>query len=143
MAENEVAILRDYTGCGYEITRAGKDVAVLGLGNFHKLGSELLDALAAKGIRGTLVNPRGATVLDADVLENLKKEHRLTVTLEDGVIDGGFGEKIARYYGTSGMKVLVKGAPKQFADRYDYDRFLRDCGLTVGQMADEIAAVLG
>lgn len=141
--ENEVAILKDYTGCGYEITRAGKDVAVLGLGNFHKLGSELLDALAAKGIRGTLVNPRGATVLDADVLENLKKEHRLTVTLEDGVIDGGFGEKIARYYGTSGMKVLVKGAPKQFADRYDYDRFLRDCGLTVGQMADEIAAVLG
>ena len=84
------------------------------------------------------INPRGATVIDAETLESLKKDHELIVTLEDGVVDGGFGEKIARHYGTSGMKVLVKGLRKKFEDRYDYQQLFESNSLTVPQMVAEI-----
>ncbi len=140
--ENECALLADYADCSYEITRRGGKVAILALGNFYELGQRLHAALAAKQIDATLVNPRGATILDAAALEALKRDHQLVITLEDGVIDGGFGEKIARYYGASAMNVLVKGAAKKFADRYDADEFLRQNGLTVDQMTEEILSLL-
>ena len=137
--ENDATVLGDYSDCGYEVTRKGSGVAILGLGNFYALGGELREALKARGIDATLVNPRGATVVDAVALDALKTGHSLVVTLEDGVVDGGFGDKIARYYGPSGMKVLVKGAAKKFADRYDYGEFFRANRLTVEQMVDDIA----
>ena len=136
--ENDVTILDDYADCGYEVTHRGRRVAIIGLGNFYKLGGELREALAARGIDATLINPRGATVLDVVALDALKADHEIVVTLEDGVVDGGFGEKIARYYGPSEMKVLVKGAAKKFADRYDYTEILKDNGLTVEQIVAQI-----
>lgn len=136
--ENDVTILDDYADCGYEVTHRGRRVAIIGLGNFYKLGGELREALAAKGIDATLINPRGATVLDVATLDALTMDHEIVVTLEDGVVDGGFGEKIARYYGPSEMKVLVKGAAKKFADRYDYTEILKDNGLTVEQIVAQI-----
>lgn len=142
--ENDVEILSDYSSpVRYNITRRGKDVAILGLGNYYKLGSELADALAAKGIHATLVNPRTATEIDAETLEGLKAEHRLVITLEDGAVDGGFGEKIARYYGTSDMKVLVRGAAKRFADRYSVADFLAANRLTVSQLVADSESILG
>ena len=86
------------------------------------------------GVDATLVNPRFITGVDEALLEDLKRDHTLVVTLEDGVLDGGFGEKIARYYGASGMKVLNYGIRKEFADRYDAGELLRDNRLTAPQI---------
>lgn len=141
--ENDVPVLADYDGpVPYAVTRKGRDVAILGLGNFYKLGTELADALRAKGVEATLVSPRTATELDVPALEMLKTDHRVVVTLEDGAVDGGFGEKIARHYGPSSMKVLVRGARKRFEDRYDYVELLRTNGLTVPQLVEDAMAAL-
>lgn len=141
---NDVTILSDYSGLlRYDVTRRGKDVAILGLGNFYKLGAELADALAAKGVSATLVNPRSATELDAETLDALAADHHLVVTLEDGVVDGGFGEKVARYCAARGdMKVLVRGAAKTFADRYAYDAFLELNRLTIPQLLVDVRRLI-
>ena len=139
---NDVEVLSDYSGpIRYDVTRRGRDVAILGLGNFYKLATELADALAAKGVAATLVNPRVASELDVATLDGLKADHRLVVTLEDGVIDGGFGEKVARHFGTSDMKVLVRGVAKTFADRYDVEELLSANRLTVPQLVADVMAL--
>ncbi|KAB5267214.1 1-deoxy-D-xylulose-5-phosphate synthase, partial [Bacteroides stercoris] len=81
------------------------------------------------------------TGVDEALLEDLKRDHTLVVTLEDGVLDGGFGEKIARYYGAAGMKVLNYGIRKEFADRYDAGELLRDNRLTAPQIVEDIKKV--
>ena len=79
--------------------------------------------------------------VDTEMLEELKKEHRYVITLEDGVLDGGFGEKIARYYGDSTMKVICRGIPKEFLDRYDAGKLQEECRLTSGRIADDIRSL--
>ena len=86
----------------------------------------------------TLINPRYITGVDETLMEELKTGHELVVTLEDGVLDGGFGEKIARYFGCSPMKVLNFGARKEFVDRFDVQTFLKQNHLTASQIADDI-----
>ena len=141
--ENDVHILEDYSGyIAYDVTRKGKEVAIVGVGNFYQLGSELADALMKKGVKATLINPRVITQLDVRTLNSLKRNHSLVVTLEDGVIDGGFGEKVARFYGDSAMKVLVRGAAKKFVDRYDYGEFLKVNRLTVKQLVADTMKLL-
>ena len=126
----------------YEVAHRGGQVAVLGLGSFFQLGEEVVGKLKEEtGVDATLVNPRFITGVDEALLEDLKRDHTLVVTLEDGVLDGGFGEKIARYYGTSGMKVLNYGIRKEFADRYDAGELLRDNRLTVPQIVEDIKKV--
>lgn len=126
----------------YEVSRRGEKVAVLGLGSFYQLGEEVVRKLKEDtGIGATLVNPRFITGVDEELLEDLKCDHTLVVTLEDGVLDGGFGEKIARYYASSDMKVLNYGIKKEFADRYDISELLRDNRLTAPQIADDIKRV--
>ena len=120
----------------------GRQVAVLGLGSFFQLGEEVVGKLKEEtGVDATLVNPRFITGVDEALLEDLKRDHTLVVTLEDGVLDGGFGEKIARYYGASGMKVLNYGIRKEFADRYDAGELLRDNRLTAPQIVEDIKKV--
>lgn len=106
----------------YEVTRQGSDVAILGLGNFYGLAEQTAAELEKKGIHATIINPTYITGLDTDLLESLKKDHRLVVTMEDGVLDGGFGEKIARFYGDSEVKTYAFGLEKKFYDRYDYEK---------------------
>lgn len=126
----------------YEVAHRGGQVAVLGLGSFFQLGEEVVGKLKEEtGVDATLVNPRFITGVDEALLEDLKRDHTLVVTLEDGVLDGGFGEKIARYYGTSGMKVLNYGIRKEFADRYDAGELLRDNRLTAPQIVEDIKKV--
>lgn len=140
--ENDVEILSDYSGrIRYDVTRHGRGVAILGLGNYYALGAELADALKEKGIAATLVNPRAASELDEETLNGLKADHALVVTLEDGVVDGGFGEKVARFYGSTEMKVLVRGAGKKFADRYAVSEFLATNRLTVPLLVEDILPV--
>lgn len=106
----------------------GSQVAILALGKFFVLGEKVKDKLEKEaGINATLINPRYVTGVDEKVLRELEKEHQLVLTLEDGVIDGGFGEKIARFYGCSSVKVLNFGAAKEFVNHVtaeeQYDRY--------------------
>lgn len=127
----------------YKVVEQGTKVAILALGSFFQLGQSVVEVLKQQaGIDATLINPRYITGIDEQLLEELKADHQLVVTLEDGVLDGGFGEKIARYYGTSDMKVLNFGAKKEFVDRYDVQDFLYANHLTTGQIAEDIMSIL-
>ena len=112
-----------------EVTHKGSEVALLGLGNFYGLAEQTAAELSKKGIHATVINPTYITGLDTDLLESLKKDHRLVVTMEDGVLDGGFGEKIARFYGSSDMKTYAFGLEKKFYDRYDYEKLAEEYNL--------------
>ena len=127
----------------YKVVEQGAKVAILALGSFFQLGQSVAELLKQqRGIDATLVNPRYITGVDEQLLEELKADHQLVVTLEDGVLDGGFGEKIARYYGASDMKVLNFGAKKEFVDRYDVQDFLYANRLTAGQIVEDIAKIV-
>ena len=126
----------------YRMTHRGSRVAILGLGSFYWLGEEVRRELAAKGIDATLINPRYITGIDEPMMNRLKQDHELVITLEDGVLDGGFGEKIARFYGTTPVKVLNFGAKKVFVDRYDVPTFLKENHLTKEQIAEDILNLL-
>ncbi|MCD8301854.1 MAG: 1-deoxy-D-xylulose-5-phosphate synthase [Prevotellaceae bacterium] len=145
MTYSDEPVETDYSQLNrYKVAHRGSRVAVLGLGSFFGLGQAVCALLKEKaGIDATLINPRYITGVDKKLLASLEVDHQLVVTLEDGVIDGGFGEKIARHYGTSDMKVLVYGAKKEFADRYNVKEFLRQNRLTDGQIAEDIMKILG
>lgn len=127
----------------YRVTQQGSRVAILALGSFYGLGEAVRAKLEADaGLQATLINPRYITGLDTDLLESLKTDHQIVVTLEDGVLDGGFGEKIARYYGDSAMRVLNFGLRKEFADRYVAAELMRANHLTDTQIVEDILSSL-
>ena len=127
----------------YRLTRRGDTVAVVALGSFYALGEAVADKLRADaGIDATLINPRYITGVDEQMLDALKADHRIVVTLEDGVLDGGFGEKIARYYGDSDMRGLNYGVRKEFADRYAVGELLEKNRLTDAQIVEDIRFLL-
>ena len=133
----------DWSAPKYEIMRKGSRVAVLGLGSYYQKAEEVCDLLGERGVEATLINPRIITSLDTGTLESLKKDHELVVTLEDGQVDGGWGEKIARYYADSEMKVLVRGQRKRFEDHYAVEELLRENRLTAQQIAEDVIDVIG
>lgn len=109
----------------YEVSQKGEKVAIIGLGTFYQLGKKVATLYEEKtGVKATVINPMYITGVDEKLLEELKKDHSIVITLEDGVLDGGFGEKIARFYGNSDMKVLNYGLKKEFLDRYDIGKLL-------------------
>ena len=126
----------------YEVVERGKDVALFALGSFFSLGERVCRLLEAQGIRATLVNPRYISGIDTRLLDSLATDHRLAVTLEDGVLDGGFGEKIARHYGPSEVKTLCYGAKKQFVDRFSPKEFLAANRLVDTLIAADILCML-
>lgn len=126
----------------FELVHRGQRVAIVGLGNFYHLGVEAANKLKDSGIDATIINPRYITGLDHELLESLKADHELVVTLEDGQVDGGFGEKIARHYGTSSMRVINYGFRKEFRDRYDCAELLRENRLTAPQITADVMAIL-
>ena len=126
----------------YQTVKRGEKVAVLGLGSFFALGQRVVERLRERGIEATLINPRYITGLDGELLTSLKADHQLVATLEDGELDGGFGEKIARFYGADPMKVLTFGAKKEFTDRVPLDELYRRYRLTPEQIADDIMKAL-
>ena len=123
----------------YEVTQKGSKVAVIGLGTFYGLGKEGAEELKkVTGTDATVINPYYITGIDSELLEEIKKDHDVVITLEDGILDGGFGEKIARFYGDSDMKVLNFGLKKEFLDRYDVAEVLKENHLTKEQIAEDI-----
>ena len=133
----------DYSVVRYNVARQGRDVAVLALGDFFELGEHVANRLAAEyGIEATLVNPRFATELDRKFLDSLAAEHRVVVTLEDGILDGGWGERVACYLACTPVRTRTFGIAKGFPDRYDPNELLAQNGMTVENMAAEAVRLL-
>lgn len=133
----------DYGIARYDVVRQGRDVAVLALGDFFELGEHMANRLAAEyGIEATLVNPRFATELDREFLDSLAVEHRVVVTLEDGILDGGWGERVACYLACTPLRTRTFGIAKGFPDRYDPNELLAQNGMTVENMAAEAVRLL-
>lgn len=123
----------------YEITQQGSQVAVIALGSFYGLGVEAAKLIKEKtGVKATVINPYYITGIDKEMLESLKADHKTIITLEDGVLEGGFGEKIARFYGDSDVKTLCFGLEKKFYDRYDPAEVLKENHLTPEQIAEDV-----
>lgn len=122
----------------YEVTEKGSKIALIGLGTFYFLALQTAEMLEKKGIHVTVINPYYITGLDEGLLEKLKADHDTVVTLEDGILNGGFGEKIARFYGSSDMKVYNYGLKKEFLDRYDVNEVLKENHLTAEQIVNDV-----
>ena len=135
---------RDYSDIGrFKVEHQGEKVAILALGDFYQMGESLAGAVKESlGFEPTLINPRFASTIDTELLEQLKENHRLVVTLEDGILDGGFGQKIAAYYATSDIKVKNYGLEKKFYDRYDPAKLLEELGMTNEAMVEDIRKLL-
>ena len=122
----------------YEVYQQGSDVAIIALGTFFGIGMQAAEVIEKRtGVKPTLINPIYITGIDEELLESLKSSHKAVITLEDGILDGGFGEKIARFYGNSDMKVANLGLKKEFLDRYNPDDVLRENGLTPELIAEK------
>lgn len=126
----------------YQLVKEGSKVAVLALGSFFELGESVVAELKEQGIDATLVNPRYITGVDEKLLTELAKNHQVVATLENGELDGGFGEKIASFYGASKVKVLNFGAKKEFTDRVPYAELMKRYHLTPEQIIADIMNVL-
>lgn len=127
----------------FKLVEKGEKVAILGLGNFFGLGQEVKKALKEKlNIDATLINPVFVTGVDSELLDELKSNHKVVITLEDGILDGGFGEKVARYYGNSDMKVLNFGGKKEFTDRTPLEELYKRYHLTPDLIVKDIEKLL-
>lgn len=123
----------------FKVEQKGEKIAILALGDFYQLGEELAKEIKEKlNIIPTLINPRYITGLDEELLNELKQNHSQVITLEDGILEGGFGEKIASFYGNTDMKVKNYGIKKAFYDKYDVNELLKANKLTTQQILAEI-----
>lgn len=131
---------KDYSTINrYKITQNGEKIAVFALGDFYQMGEDLCERIEGEfGVKPTLINPRYITGLDNVLLEQLKDDHDIIITLEDGVLEGGFGQKIASFYGKYNIRVLNFGLKKMFIDRYNVDDVLAENHLQIDMILEEI-----
>ena len=128
----------------YEVTQNGSKIAIVALGSFYSVGAKTAEIIENKtGVKPTLINPIYITGTDDKLLEQLKENHDIVITVEDGVLDGGFGEKIARFYGNSDVKVLNYGLKKEFLDRYNPEDIVKANRLTPEQIAEDVCGIIG
>ena len=134
----------DYSNINkFKVEEKGEKVAILALGDFYQLGEEVSKELKEKlNINATLINPRYITGLDKELLEELKANHDIVITLEDGILQGGFGEKIASFYGDSDIKVKNYGIEKAFYDRYDVNELLKANRITKEQITEDVEKMI-
>ncbi len=142
VTEREITVSVDKIGT-YEVTNEGKEVAIIALGDFYQRGEELLKGLKETlNINATLINPRVATCLDEKLLNSLLKNHKLVITLEDGILEGGFGYKIANYYGDKEILVKNYGLEKKFYDRYNPQELLKELKMDTASIIEYVKNVL-
>ena len=128
----------------YEVTQNGSKIAIVALGSFYSVGAKTAEIIENKtDVKPTLINPIYITGTDDKLLEQLKENHDIVITVEDGVLDGGFGEKIARFYGNSDVKVLNYGLKKEFLDRYNPQEIVKANRLTPEQIAEDVCGIIG
>ncbi len=127
----------------FKVTEKGEKVAIIGLGDFFELGKSVKTELKNRfGFDATLINPKFITGIDKELLESLKQNHSVVITLENGELDGGFGEKITRFYGNSDIKVLNYGSFKEFSDRTPYDELMTRYRLKPELIADDLKNII-
>ena len=127
----------------FKVEEKGEKVAIIALGDFYQLGEEVSKELKEKlNINATLINPRYITGIDKELLEELKSNHDIVITLEDGILQGGFGEKIASFYGNTDIKVKNYGIEKAFYDRYDVNELLKENRITKEQIVEDVEKML-
>ena len=134
----------DYSNINkFKVEEKGEKVAIIALGDFYQLGEEVSKELKEKlNINATLINPRYITGIDKELLEELKANHDVVITLEDGILQGGFGEKIASFYGDTNVKVKNYGIEKAFYDRYDVNELLKENRITKEQIVEDVEKML-
>lgn len=133
----------DYSEVKFRIEESGSKVAIIALGDFYQRGEALAREMEKSiGIKPTLINPRFASDIDRETLESLKENHQIAVTLEDGILDGGFGAKVAAFYARSDMKVLNYGLEKKFYDRYSPEALLESLGITPRAITADVQRLL-
>ena len=133
----------DFDNQKFVVEQKGKNVAIIALGDFYKLGQDLSKEIKKQlGFKPTLIDPRFASSVDVDLIKKLEKNHKLVITLEDGIVAGGFGEKVASAMGTSNMFVKNYGLAKEFYDRYNPTELLKQLGMTPEQIVEEIKDIL-
>ena len=126
-------VKRNYSEIKYDI-KPGKDIAVLALGDMYDmLGKEVTEKLGA-----SLVNPISANILDKEALDKLADENKIIITLEDNLLDGGFGEKVASYLGNKDVKVLNYGQKRVYTDQIPLNDILKDNRMTVDQIVEDV-----
>ena len=133
--------VKNYSDCinKFKVEQKGEKVAIIAAGDFYQIGEEAVKIIEEQlGYKPTLINPRFVNDLDKECLDNLKQNHSLVITLEDGIIDGGFGQKVASYLGTSNLKVKNFGLNKEFYDRYDADKLLEILGITPEKISEYV-----
>ncbi len=137
-------VAKDYNPLNrFETVVSGREVALLGLGNFYHLAEHVHKLLEQQlGLRATLINPRYISGVDRNCLDRLTEQHRLVVTLEDGIVEGGFGQKVASFCAKNGLKVLNFGAQKEFTDRVPTEELYRRFHLTPQQIVQDIQNAL-
>ena len=140
LRETGIADTTDYSILNKnQVTQKGSQVALFGLGNFYGLAEEVAKELADKhGITATIVNPKFITGLDEELLDSLEAEHQVVVTLEDGILEGGYGQMIASYLGDTEVKVQNYGVEKAFHDRYNAQELLAENGITVENIVNNV-----
>ena len=127
----------------YKVEKEGNKIAILALGDFYQLGEEIQKEIYEKlNIKATLINPRYITGIDTELLKNLRSNHDIVITLEDGMLEGGFGEKIARFYGEDTVKVKNYGIAKASYDRYDVNELLKENGITKEKIIKDIEKMI-
>ena len=141
VSNSEIQLLDDYSKPEYEIVRKGGNVALIGAGLMFGIMAKAADLLAQKGVEVTLINPRNLSTLDTATLDSLK-DYSVVITAEDGIVDGGYGQKVASYLGEAPVKVVNLGLPKEFLNRYKYSELQKACGLTPEQIADRVTKEL-
>ena len=140
--ENRSTVRTDFSKAQYEIVRKGEEVAILALGGLFSHGQKVVEELERLKIKATLVNPMFVAELDKKTLKELTGDHKVFVTIEDGILDGGFGQKVAGYLGQFGVKTLNFGAKKEFNDSVAMDELYDRYHLTPELMIADILEAL-
>ena len=144
MVSDGKAVTKDFSQLNkYEVTKKESKIAVIGAGTFYQLGTDAAALIEEQtGVAPTIINPLYVSGMDEELLNDLKKDHDIVITLEDGYLEGGFGQRIAGFYGDSDMKVLNYGLKKFFYDRYDVTEVLKENHLTAEQIAEDVKRIL-
>lgn len=139
----ERGVLKNYEKVNYEVVTSGEKIAIIALGSFYTIGEETIRMLKEElNISATLINPRFITGIDEKTLDGLINSHELVVTLEDGILSGGFGAKIAQYYGLTDMKVMNKGFSMEVPNRYIPSEWMEENRLHVDQIVEDIKKII-